>query len=84
MSVNINQLGVPTSGSVMSSDDARLQTQLPVPAANTALNIVGDAGALGDVDQDKPANATARYLQINYNGTPLWICCSQAAVPAVP
>ena len=81
MSVNINQLGVPTSGSVMSSDDARLQTQLPVPPADTALAIVGDAGALGAAGKNAPANATARYLIIEYNGTPLWICCSQAAVP---
>ena len=84
MSVNINQLGVPSTGSVMASDDARLQTQLPVPPADTALAIVGPAGALGGANKNAPANATARYLAINYNGTPLWICCSTAAIPAPP
>ena len=84
MSVNINQLGVPSSGSVMASDDARLQTQFPVPAADTGLQIAGPNAALLAINQDAPGAGTARYLKINYNGTPLWICCSTAAIPAPP
>ena len=81
MSVNINQLGVPSTGSVMASDDARLQTQFPVPAANTALKIAGPGAALGAAGQAPPGNQACRYLRINYNGTSLWICCSTAAIP---
>ena len=81
MSVNINQLGVPSSGSVMASDDARLQTQFPVPAVDTGLQIAGPNAALLAAGQNAPANQACRYLRINYNGTDLWICCSQVHVP---
>ena len=79
MSVNINQLGVPTTQSVMAADDARLQTVLPVPPANTGIAIVGPAGALSNNNINRPANGDARYLKINYNGTELWALCKMTA-----
>ena len=77
----LSQLGVNVNQDPISEDVSRLSTEFPIPAAGYGLNVVGDPNALLATDQNAPPNGTARYLKISYNGTDLWVCCSQVHVP---